>query len=210
MVDLANIINLAKTASGLLLNQKNIAFFKEDNYSEGNGLLNMIGIDTNTVLGGVFSGTTEEILVGGKSAIDNNILNAVIAWAFENEPIQADGGSSVTAFTHPLEWNVSDSTQPNAQNFIADHSIRNPDTFTAMISTPNFFYTEVFNELNDLLNKQTLCAIVAKGRTYRNMTLRGFYPSYTVEKMSRIVVNTNWQETQMVYPMAKQSGVPTS
>ena len=210
MVDLANIINLAKTASGLLLNQKNIAFFKEDGYSEGNGLLNMIGIDTNTVLGGVFSGTTEEILVGGKSAIDNNILNAVIAWAFENEPIQADGGSSVTAFTHPLEWNVSDSTQPNAQNFITDHSIRNPDTVTAMISTPNFFYTEVFNELNDLLNKQTLCAIVAKGRTYRNMTLRGFYPSYTVEKMSRIVVNTNWQETQMVYPMAKQSGVPTS
>lgn len=210
MVDLANIINLAKTASGLLLNQKNIAFFKEDGYSEGNGLLNMIGIDTNTVLGGVFSGTTEEILVGGKSAIDNNILNAVIAWAFENEPIQADGGSSVTAFTHPLEWDVSDSTQPNAQNFITDHSIRNPDTFTAMISTPNFFSTEVFNELNDLLNKQTLCAIVAKGRTYRNMTLRGFYPSYTEEKMSRIVVNTNWQETQMVYPMAKQSGVPTS
>ena len=170
----------------------------------------MIGIDTNTVLGGVFSGATEEILVGGKSAIDNNILNAVIAWAFENEPIQADGGSSVTTFTHPLEWNVSDSSQPNAQNFITDHSIRNPDTFTAMISTPNFFYTEVFNELNDLLNKQTLCVIVAKGRTYRNMALQGFYPSYTVEKMSRIVVNTNWREVQMVYPLAKQSGVPTS
>ena len=36
MADLANIINLAKTASGLVLNQKNIAFFKEDGYKKNN------------------------------------------------------------------------------------------------------------------------------------------------------------------------------
>ena len=62
---LVNVINLLKTASGLILNQKNVSFYLEEFYEPPNSTLAKFGIDTNTVLGGLISGGNKEILVGG-------------------------------------------------------------------------------------------------------------------------------------------------
>lgn len=210
MAEIANVVNALKVASGLLLNQKNVAFFKEEGYEEGNGLLNALGIDTNTVLGGIFSGTTEEILVGGKGADSLGAANGVLAFLFEVEPLQAQGGRATTVFSHPLEWNVRDKKAPSAQNFVTEHIIENPATFTTVLVMPPLLYTSVFQEMRTLLSKGTLVVIAAKGEVYRNMMLVGHSPAYTVEQIGRIVVATTWKEAQMVYPEAKQSSDPNS
>lgn len=211
MAEIANVVNALKVASGLLLNQKNVAFFKEEGYEEGNGLLNALGIDTNTVLGGIFSGTTEEILVGGKGGESlGSAVNAVLAFLLEVEPLQAQGGRATTVFSHPLEWNVRDKKAPSAQNFVTEHIIENPATFTAVLVMPSMLYTSVFQELKTLLSKGTLVVITAKGEVYRNMILTNFSPAYTVEQIGRIVIATTWREAQMVYPEAKQSSDPNS
>lgn len=211
MADISNIINVLKTASGLILNQKNVAFFKEEGYEEGNGLLGAFGIDTNTVLGGLFSGTTQEILVGGKGGDAlGDVVNSVLAYALEVEPLQAQGGHSTTLFSHPLEWNVKDKNAPSAQNFVTEHSIENPDTFSALLVMPTYLYTSVFTELKTLKSQTTLVVISAKGEVYRNMVLVNYSPAYTVERLSRIVISTSWRQVQMVYPQKNQTSDPNS
>lgn len=57
----ANIISILKTASGLALNQKNIAFFKEDPNWEPNEF-GVFNFDTTPFL----NSQVEEILAGGQ------------------------------------------------------------------------------------------------------------------------------------------------
>lgn len=207
---LANAINLLKTASGLILNQKNVAFFREENYSEGNPILGALGIDTNTALGGLFSGDVKEVLVGGKSDTLGGVVSAIASFILNAEPLQAEGGRSVRNFEHPLEANISSNKKGDAgfaaaQNFITDHSIVMPSTFTCGIVFPTFLYTDLIKEMKNILYNRTLIAIVCKGDTYRNMTLVGYRHIMTVENISRMLFSLQWQETQIKYPLQSQS-----
>lgn len=203
-----NIINLVKTAGGVLLNQKNIAFFEEVGYLEGNKTLGALGIDTNTILGGVF-GDVKEILKGGKSGLDNALLDGAVSFIMKTSPASASGSSSSQVFEHPLEYDVSKNKLEGAQNYIADHSIINPQTFDCVMYLPPFFYTSVLNEVNALTKNKTLIRIVAKGKVYPNMVLMKYENPYNPDKLHRLPISLHFREIQLVSTNTKKNKNPT-
>ena len=203
-----NIINLVKTVGGVLLNQKNIAFFEEASYSEGNQTLGALGIDTNTVLGGAFS-DVKEILKGGKSGLDNALLDGAVSFIMKTSPANAKGSSSSQIFEHPLEYDISKNKIEGAQNYIADHSIILPQTFDCVMYLPPFFYTSVLNEVDSLNRKKTLIRIVAKGKVYPNMVLMRYDNPYTPDKLHRLPISMHFREIQLVSTNTKKNKNPS-
>lgn len=203
---LASAIDLIKTVEGIGLNQKNVAFFKEINYEEGNGFLSDLDIDTRTILGGAFT-KAEEILKGGKSSL-GGAVDEVISFALPTDLLQAQSSKTSRIFEHPLEWNASGDKLDRAQNFIAEHSIEMPTAFSAGIILPSVFYSSVMNELSELFKTKTLCAIVCKGMTLRNMVLVEYSIPYTVERLSRLPVLTRWREIQGNYETSPVAASP--
>lgn len=206
----ASIISMLKTASGLALNQKNIAFFKEDPNWEPNEF-GVFNFDTTPFL----NSQVEEILTGGKSGLDSSLLDGLSAFILNTEPTEAQGVRSSRTFEHPLEWNANDAKEVStsdgerskysAQNFITDHSIELPATFYCGLAMPSFLYTSVIDELKELLSKKTLVRIVAKGDVYRNMVLLSFSKPLVLERLSRMVISTQWREIQLNYEDSKEA-----
>ena len=206
----ANAISALKTASSLALNQKNVAFFKEDPSWQPNEF-GVFNFDTTPFL----NSQVEEILAGGKSGLDSSLLDGLSAYVLNAEPMEAQGVRSSRTFEHPLEWNANDAKEVStsdgerskysAQNFITDHSIELPATFYCQIAMPSFLYTSIIDELKDLLSKKTLVRIVAKGDVYRNMVLLSFSKPLTVQTLSRMVISTQWREIQLNYEDSKEA-----
>lgn len=199
----ANIINLAKSASSLLLNQKNVAFFEEANYQEGNSLLGALGIDTNTVAGGLFSGDVKEVLIGGKTGL-SDLVDAGVSFVFGNSVATADGITDSEIFKHPLEWNISGAKDTeNARNYISDHSILKPEIFNCVMYLPAFFYTSVMQEVAELMQKKTLLRIVTRGKDYKYMVLRRYGHPMSPDRLHRMPIPLFFEQIQILYP--KQS-----
>lgn len=200
---LVNAINLLKTASGLILNQKNVAFYLEEFYEPPNSTLQKFGIDTNTVLGGLFSGKNKEILVGGKSGL-GDVVDGITAFILEAEPLSARGEKDSQLFEHPLEWDISNDNK-TAQRFITDHSIILPKTFDVALVLPSFLYTSVAKEIDDLYMKHTLVRIITKAESYRNMVLKSTQQPLEVKRLSRLVYPLHFREVQCAFPYSKIS-----
>ena len=200
----ANIINLVKSASALLANQKNIAFFEEASYEDPNGVLDRLGIDSNLILGGVFGGETKEVLSGGKTGIDVQALNDTASFIFKNSPASANGSSDSRVFEHPLEYNVGELAKDGrARNYIADHSIMLPETFNCVLYLPPVLYSSVVNEIDDLNRKKTLLRIITKGKTYRNMVLVRYEKSIAPDRLYRMPITLHFKEIQLRYPKSE-------
>lgn len=206
----ANIINLVKSASALLANQKNIAFFKEEGYEDPDGFLNSLGVDSNLVLGGVFGGNVKEVLSGGKSGLENENFDNAVSFIFKNSPASASGSSDSRIFEHPLEYNVGDfSKDGRARNYIADHSIMLPETFNCVLYLPPVLYSSVVEEIDDLNKKKTLLRIITKGKTYRNMVLFRYEKPLTPDRLYRMPVTLHFKEIQLRYPKSEVSKNPS-
>ncbi len=200
---LVNVINLLKTASGLILNQKNVAFYLEEFYEPPNSTLQKFGIDTNTVLGGIFSGKNKEVLVGGKSGL-GDVADSISAFILEAEPLSARGEKDSVIFDHPLEWDISKDNK-TAQRFITDHSIVLPKTFDVALVLPSFLYTSVAKEIDELYMKKTLIRIITKAESYRNMVIKSVQQPLEVKRLSRLVYPIHFREIQCLYPDYKIS-----
>ena len=200
---LVNVINLLKTASGLILNQKNVSFYLEEFYEPPNSTLMKFGIDTNTVIGGLFSGGNKEILVGGKSGL-GSVVDSISAFILEAEPLSAKGEKSSQLFEHPLEWDISKDNK-TAQRFITDHSIILPKTFDVALVLPSFLYTSIAKEIDDLLNTHTLVRVITKAESYRNMVLQSTQQPLEVRRLSRLVYPLHFREIQCLFPDSKIS-----
>lgn len=200
---LVNVINLLKTASGLILNQKNVAFYLEESYEPPNTTLQRFGIDTNTVLGGAFSGSTQEILVGGKSGL-GSVVDSISAFILETEPLSAKGGKDSILFDHPLEWDIS-KDNATAQRFITDHSINTPKTFEVALVLPAYLYDSVAKEVDDFYRRHTLIRIITKSESYRNMVIKRADVPLEVRRLSRLIYHIQFREIQCLYPDSKIS-----
>ena len=203
-----NIINLVKTVGGVLLNQKNIAFFEEVGYSEGNKTLGALGIDTNTLLGGVLS-DVKEVLKGGKSGLDNALLDGAVSFIMKTSPASASGSTNSQIFEHPLEYDVAKNKLEGAQNYIADHSIILPQTFDCLMYLPPFFYESVLKEVDNLTRNKTLIRIIAKGKVYPNMALVKYDNPYNPDKLHRLPISLHFREIQLVNTKYKKNKNPS-
>ena len=187
---LVNVINLLKTASGLILNQKNVSFYLEEFYEPPNSTLAKFGIDTNTVLGGVFR-------LG-------NVVDSISAILLEAEPLSATGEKDSQLFDQPLEWDISKDNK-SAQRFITDHSIILPKTFDVALVLPSFLYTSVAKEIDELYMKKTLVRIITKAESYKNMVIKSVQQPLEVKRLSRLVYPIHFREIQCLYPDSKIS-----
>lgn len=207
-MELAQIISLAKAASGVLLNQKNVAFFEEATYEAGNSFLGALGIDTNTVLGGVFSGDTKEVLVGGKVSADAGIVNSIASFILGNEPLEAGVTMQSKVMEHPIEYNVRGAKEYKsgigaAQNFVADHQIILPVEINVALVLPMMLYTAVIEEIQNLIYTKKLLSIVTRAGVYRRMCLLGMTTQLRVENLSRMVFVLRFREIQVQFPASK-------
>lgn len=200
-----NIINLVKSASALLGNQKNIAFFKEEGYEDPNGFLSRLGIDSNLILGGAFGGSVKEVLSGGKTGIDIATLDDAVSFIFKNSPASANGISDSRIFEHPLEYNTEgvSSKDGRARNYIADHSILLPETFNCVMYLPPVLFTSVIDEVDALNADKTLLRIITKGKVYRNMVLVRYEKPITPDKLYRMPITLHFREIQLRYPKSE-------
>lgn len=206
-MELAQIISLVKAASGVLLNQKNVAFYEEATYKSGNSILGALGIDTNTVLGGVFSGT-KEVLIGGKIGADVGPLNSVASFILGNEPLEAGISLQSKIMEHPIEYNVRGSNSYKngigaAQNFVVDHQIILPVEINVALVLPMMLYSAVIEEIQNLVYTKELLAIVTRAGVYRRMCLRGVSTQLKVENLSRMIFVLNFREIQIQFPTSK-------
>lgn len=203
----ANIIQLLKTASGLILTQKNLAIYRQDTWEEGNSVLNQLGVDTNQILGGIFS-NAEEVLAGAKFSesllgIGAETLSALAAYVAECEPISANFSETSTIMQHPLEHSIyknDKSGYSTIANYIADHSIDNPRTISIRIVFPRLFQHNIHNQLLDLKTKKTLLVIVAKTAVYKRMVVTNFSHDEEPSTIDRPVYTINFREIQIQYP----------
>ena len=200
-----NFINLAKFASGLLLNQKNLAFYKEAGFEAQGGVLGEIGVDTSTILGGILS-DNEEILKGGIYGDGiTEVVDGVTQFVFSTEPITASFQESSRTMSHPLEWNIANGNNQlgTAQNYIADHSIVLPSRVSVNMAMPYYLYKSLHREMQELKDKKTLIAIVSKMNVYHNMVLTNFSYQMDARTVSRVVYKLDFEEIQVKYPQEK-------
>lgn len=213
-MNLSQIISLAKTASDLVLNQKNVSFFEEATYQKGNSTLNAFGIDTNTVLGGVFSGDVVEVLKGGTVG-GGDVADGIASFILSTEPLEAGIVMSSEVMQHPIEYNIARGKEykegiNSAQNFIADHQIIQPIQFKVALVLPSYLYTSVIEEINTLMKTKKLLSIVTKAGTYRRMCLRGASNAMKVENISRLIFELTFREIQIQFPETAQSLSPNN
>ena len=206
-MDGANAIQLLKTASGLILSQKNFAIYKEAGYEEGNSTLNALGIDTNQILGGAFSGSTEEVLNGGRLSGSLSFLSGVASFVLNTEPISASIGQSSQIMQHPLEFARSEDSGNDVykpiQNYISDHSIVLPTTISLEIAFPKMLYQSVHNELEKLYKTKTLLVIVARANVYRRMVIQSFAHNEEPNTIDRMIYSIQFREIQGTYPLVQ-------
>lgn len=208
-MDGANAIQLLKTASGLILSQKNFAIYKEAGYEEGNKTLGALGIDTNQILGGAFSGSTEEVLNGGKLSGSLSFLSGVASFVLSTEPISANISQSSQIMQHPLEFARSEEVEADEdivkpiQNYIVDHSIVLPTTISLEIAFPKMLYQSVHNELEKLYREKTLLVIVARSSVYRKMVIQSFTHSEEPNTIDRMIYSVQFREIQGSYPLTQ-------
>jgi len=207
MASLQATIQILKTATGLIFSQKNFAVYKEIGYEEPNGLLNELGVNTNQFLGGLFSGSTEEVLRGGKigSSIDE-----FLSYLIETEPISCTISQPTRVFEHPLETNIgkgalgsqANQIYASQQNFIADHSIVLPISINVQIAFPRLLFRSVDKELNRMNKEKWLLAIVSRANVYHNMIVENFSHSEEPNTIDRMIYTINFREIQAQYPLA--------
>lgn len=205
-MDLAQLINLVKSASSLLLNQKNVAFFEEVTYQSGNSVLGALGIDTNTVLGGIFSGDVVEVLKGGKLGdslgVDLGALDGIASFIMATEPLEATIGVQSQIMEHPLEIDVSAGQDyqrgmSSAQSYLVDHQIILPSNVNVALVLPTFLYTSVLEEMANLIYTKKMLAIVTKAGVYRRQVLLSYDIPLRVETLSRMIVSLKFREIQI-------------
>lgn len=205
-MDLSQIINLVKSASGLLLNQKNVAFFEETTYKKGNSVLDALGIDTNTILGGVFNGDVTEVLKGGKIeetlGIDIGALDGVASFLLGTEPLEAAVGVQSTIMEHPLEMDLTAGEEYRhgitaAQGFLVEHQIILPTHIEVALVLPTFLYSSVLEELSNLIYTKRMLTIVTKAGVYPRQVLLSYDIPLRIETISRMVVMLKFREIQI-------------
>lgn len=203
-MDRLNAIQLLKTASGLILSQKNFAIYKEIRYKEGNSLLNRVGIDTNQILGGDFS-DSDEVLKGGRLSGSLSFLSGVASFVLNTEPIDAEISQSATIMQHPLEIDTKANYKSgeglnSVQNFISDHKIILPVPITLRMAFPKMLYQSVHNELESLFYTSTLLAIVTRAKVYRRMIISSFKHKEDPDTIDRMIYTINFSEIQGSFP----------
>lgn len=210
MLDAQNIIQLLKTASGLIFSQKNLAIYKELSYKEPNSLLNSVGIDTNQILGGLF-GEVEEVLAGGSfgGAVASQV-NEALSFLLETEPMSITIAQPTRIFEHPLETNIGKNTNAsdvsavykNQQNFIADHSIVLPIVMNLKLVLPKMFYQSVDKQLNRMNKEKWLLVVVSRANVYHNMVVQQFSHTEEPNTFDRMIYDIQLREIQAEYPLA--------
>lgn len=211
-MDLGNAIQLLKTASGLLLSQKYVAIYEEATYSEGNGFLGALGIDTNQALFGAFSGEVKEVLKGGTLSDSLSFLNGIASYLMSTEVLSANVRQDSRIMEHPLEISMDYGQKgyTNAQNYIADHSIILPNSLTIRMAFPSMLYQSVYTEAEKLWKNKTMLLIQTKAATYRRMVLKGFSHTEEPSTISRMNFDFNFREIQAQYPVSNQSKTPNN
>lgn len=191
-----NTVSLLTNVAGFLLNQKDIAFYDELSYVEGNQTAGALMINTNQLLFGAFSGKVKEIFAGGKAfsgdSVISDIGNAVTQMLTKTEILSISLNRTSQIMRHPLE----DGTQ------IADHYIQNPMVCTAEIAMPSYLYDSVYKEMLDYYNKKKPIVVLTKLTTIRHMYLTSMPHTITPQTMDRPSVVITLEEA--LFPTNKQ------
>lgn len=191
-----NLVNLLTNATGFLLNQKEIAFYDELSYQEPNDTLNALGVNTNQVAFGAFSGKTKEIFAGGKISDGTGVLSDF-----------ANGFSSFVTSTAVLNINLNRTSQIMRQpledgKFIADHFIIPPMVCTAEIAMPSYLYESVYKEMLDYYQTKKPIVILTKLAVIRHMYLCSMPHNITPRNIDRPTISITLEEA--LFPTNKQ------